>query len=326
MDKIRVGVVGYGNLGRGVLSALGQNEDMETAALFTRRDPADVAPEWNVKKDKVSNIGAYAGKIDVLVLCGGSATDLPVQSPELLAKFHIVDSFDTHAKIPEHYAALDKVGKTYGTCGVLSVGWDPGLFSLARILFGSVAPDGDDYTFWGRGVSQGHSDALRRIPGVKNAVQYTVPREDALAAVRSGSRPSLTARQKHLRECYIVLEEGADKAAVETAVREMPNYFADYDVDIRFVSEEELRRDHSAMPHGGFVMRTAQSAKGSKFHMELSLRLDSNPEFTAGVLVAYARAAYRLAKEGKTGAFTAFDIAPRYLSPLTEEQQRAHLL
>lgn len=326
MDKVRVGIVGYGNLGRGVIAALSQAEDMELVALFTRRDPARVAPGLNVKKDSLSNVSSYGGKIDVLILCGGSATDLPVQSPELLAKFHIVDSFDTHAKIPEHFAALDKVAKTYGTCGVMSVGWDPGLFSLARLYFGSVAPDGADYTFWGRGVSQGHSDAIRRIPGVKNAVQYTVPREEALAAVRSGARPELTAREKHLRECFVVLEEGADAAKVEREIREMPNYFADYDVVVHFISEEELARDHGRMPHGGFVCRSAKSASGNGFQMELSLKLDSNPEFTAGVLVAYARAAARLAEEGRSGAFTAFDIAPRYLSPLSPEVQRERLL
>lgn len=326
MEKIRVGVVGYGNLGRGVLHALSQCEDMETVALFSRRDPSALAPEWNVKKDRVENVANYVGDVDVLILCGGSATDLPVQSPELLKTFHIVDSFDTHAKIPQHYATLDAVGKESGKVGVLSVGWDPGLFSLARIYFGAVTPDGKNETFWGKGVSQGHSDAIRRIKGVKNAVQYTVPKEEALQSVRSGERKDLTARQKHLRECFVVAEDGADKAEIERTIREMPNYFADYDVVVHFISEEELKRDHSAMPHGGFVCRAANSANGNAFTMELSLKLGSNPEFTAGVLVAYARAAYRLGKEGKAGAFTAFDVAPKYLSPLSEEEQRAILL
>ena len=326
MEKIRVGVVGYGNLGRGVLHALSQCEDMQTVALFSRRDPSALAPEWEVKKDRVENVAKYKDDIDVLILCGGSATDLPVQSPALLKDFHIVDSFDTHAKIPQHYAALNEVGKANGTVGVLSVGWDPGLFSLARLYFDAVAPDGQTETFWGKGVSQGHSDAIRRIKGVKNAVQYTVPKDEALQSVRSGERKERTARQKHLRECFVVAEEGADKAEIERTIREMPNYFADYDVVVHFISEEELQRNHSAMPHGGFVCRAASSANGNDFTMELSLKLGSNPEFTAGVLVAYARAAYRLGKEGCSGAFTAFDVAPKYLSPLAEGQLREKLL
>lgn len=326
MDKIRVGIVGYGNLGRGVQYALSQNDDMQAVAVFTRRDPRSVQTVLPVEVDTIANMKNYVGKIDVMILCGGSATDLPVQSVETLRLFNTVDSFDTHAKVPQYYEALDKAGKLSGKLGAMSIGWDPGLFSLARILFGSVAPSGNTYTFWGKGVSQGHSDAIRRIDGVKDAKQYTVPVESALASVRACENPSFTARQMHKRVCYVVAEEGADLSRIEKEIKEMPNYFADYDTQVNFISEEELKAEHSGMPHGGFVLRSCESANDNDFLLELSLKLESNPEFTAGVLVAYARAVYRMNREGRTGAVTAFDIAPGYLSPLSFEEQRGKLL
>lgn len=326
MDKIRVGIVGYGNLGRGVQYALSQNDDMQAVAVFTRRDPRSVQTVLPVEVDTIANMKNYVGKIDVMILCGGSATDLPVQSVETLRLFNTVDSFDTHAKVPQYYEALDKAGKLSRKLGAMSIGWDPGLFSLARILFGSVAPSGNTYTFWGKGVSQGHSDAIRRIDGVKDAKQYTVPVDSALASVRACENPSFTARQMHKRVCYVVAEEGADLSRIEKEIKEMPNYFADYDTQVNFISEEELKAEHSGMPHGGFVLRSCESANDNDFLLELSLKLESNPEFTAGVLVAYARAVYRMNREGRTGAVTAFDIAPGYLSPLSFEEQRGKLL
>lgn len=326
MQKIRLGIVGYGNLGRGVQYAAKQNSDMEVVAVFTRRDPAGVKTVLPVKVDKYENMKNYVGKIDVMILCGGSATDLPKQSAEVASMFNIMDSFDTHAKVPEHYAALESAAKKAGTLGAMSVGWDPGLFSLARIIFGSSLPEGNTYTFWGRGVSQGHSDAIRRIEGVKDARQYTVPVESALERVRKGENPELTTREKHTRECYVVAEEGADKARIEKEIKTMPNYFADYDTTVRFISEEELLKNHGGIPHGGLVLRSGKSAAESKFLMEFSLKLDSNPEFTSSVLVAYARAVYRMHGEGKTGAVTVFDVAPKYLCPLSEEEQRKQLL
>lgn len=326
MDKIKVGIVGYGNLGRGVQYALSQNEDMQTVAVFTRRDPKNVQTVFPVKVDIIQNIKNYVGKIDVMILCGGSATDLPVQSVETLALFNTVDSFDTHAKVPQYFQALDAAGKASGKLGAMSIGWDPGLFSLARILFGSVAPSGKTYTFWGKGVSQGHSDAIRRIKGVKDAKQYTVPVERALASVRACENPEFTARQMHTRVCYVVAEEGADLVRIENEIKTMPNYFADYDTEVHFISEEELKKNHSGMPHGGFVLRSCKSANENDFLLELSLKLGSNPEFTSGVLVAYARAVYRMNAEGLTGAVTAFDIAPKYLSPLSFDEQRKKLL
>ncbi len=326
MEKIRIGIVGYGNLGRGVQYAATQNEDMEVVAVFTRRDPAAVKTVLPVKVEKMDAMADYVGKIDVMILCGGSATDLPKQSAEVVRLFDTVDSFDTHAHIPEYFDRLDAAAKEAGHVGAMSIGWDPGLFSLARIYFGSALSQGKTYTFWGKGVSQGHSDAIRRVPGVKDARQYTVPVEEALRRVRSGEEPALTTREKHTRECYVVAEEGADLARIERDIKTMPDYFADYDTTVHFISEEELQRDHAGIPHGGFVLRSGRSATGSRFLMEFSLKLDSNPEFTSSVLVAYARAVYRLHKEGKTGAVTAFDVAPKYLCPLSEAEQRRTLL
>lgn len=326
MQKIRLGILGYGNLGRGVQYAASQNPDMEVVAVFTRRDPSAVQTVLPVTVEKTENLKNYVGKIDVMILCGGSATDLPEQSAQTVRMFHTVDSFDTHAKIPAYFDALDAAAKETGHVGAMSIGWDPGLFSLARIYFGASLAEGTSYTFWGKGVSQGHSDAIRRVKGVKDARQYTVPVESALEKVRSGENPDLTTREKHTRECYVVAEEGADLARIEKEIKEMPNYFSDYDTTVHFISEEELKKNHSGIPHGGFVLRSGRSATDNKFLMEFSLKLDSNPEFTSSVLVAYARAVYRLAKEGKTGAVTAFDIAPKYLSPLSEEEQRKQLL
>ena len=326
MDKIRLGIAGYGNLGRGVQYAASQNEDMEVVAVFTRRDPSAVKTVLPVKVEPFSAMNDYVGKIDVMILCGGSATDLPAQSKEIVRLFNTVDSFDTHARVPEYFAALDAAAKAAGRLGAMSIGWDPGLFSLARICFGSVLPEGASYTFWGRGVSQGHSDAIRRIDGVKDARQYTVPVESALERVRRGEAPRFTAREMHTRECYVVAEEGADLARIEREIKEMPNYFADYDTTVHFISEEELLRDHGGIPHGGMVLRSGTSASGSKFLAEFSLKLESNPEFTSGVLVAFARAVHRMHAEGKTGAVTAFDVAPKYLCPLSEAEQRKRLL
>jgi len=302
---------------------------MELVAVFTRRDPATVkilTP--GAKVVSVADIAAWKDKIDVCVVCGGSATDLPKQTPVYAGMFNVVDSFDTHARIPEHFANVDAAAKAAGKVALISCGWDPGMFSLNRLYANCVLPDGRDYTFWGKGVSQGHSDAIRRIPGVKNGKQYTIPVEAALEAVRSGSNPELTTRQKHTRECFVVLEEGADAAQVEQAIKTMPNYFADYDTTVHFISEEELARDHAGIPHGGFVIRTGKTGwNGENKHViEYSLKLDSNPEFTSSVIVAYARAIARLSAEGATGCRTVFDIAPAYLSPLSGEEIRAHLL
>ena len=325
---IRIGILGYGNLGRGVEYAVEANADMEVVAIFTRRDPASVKPRTNVPVISADDAEMWKNKVDVLILCGGSATDLPEQTPAFAKLFNVVDSFDTHAKIPAHFAAVDAAAKAAGHVGVISVGWDPGMFSLTRAYANAVLTNGADYTFWGRGVSQGHSDAIRRIPGVKNAKQYTVPVPAALDAVRSGSNPTLTTREKHTRECYVVLEEGADAAAVEKAIVTMPNYFSDYDTTVHFISEEELLRDHAGLPHAGFVLRSgATGANGENKHIiEFSLKLDSNPEFTACVLAAYARAAHRLASEGVTGCKTVLDIAPAYLSAKSGDELRASLL
>ena len=324
---IRIGILGYGNLGRGVEYAVEANADMELVAIFTRRDPASVKPRTNVPVISVDDVEMWKNKVDVLILCGGSATDLPEQTPAFAKLFNVVDSFDTHTKIPAHFAAVDAAAKAAGHVGVISVGWDPGMFSLTRAYANAVLTNGADYTFWGRGVSQGHSDAIRRIPGVKNAKQYTVPVPAALDAVRSGSNPTLTTREKHTRECYVVLEEGADAAAVEKAIVTMPNYFSDYDTTVHFISEEELLRDHAGLPHAGFVLRSgATGANGENKHIiEFSLKLDSNPEFTACVLAAYARAAHRLASEGVTGCKTVLDIAPAYLSAKSGDELRASL-
>lgn len=327
--SIKIGILGYGNLGRGVECAIKQNDDMELAAVFTRRDPASVSiltKEATVAN--VADIADWKDKIDVLILCGGSATDLPVQTPEYAKMFNVVDSFDTHARIPEHFANVDASAKAAGKIGIISVGWDPGMFSLNRMYANAILPNGADYTFWGKGVSQGHSDAIRRIEGVKNAKQYTVPVDAAVAAVRAGDNPELTTRQKHTRDCYVVLEEGADAAKVEETIKTMPNYFADYDTTVNFITEEELIANHSGIPHGGMVIRSGKTGWDEEHNhiIEYSLKLDSNPEFTSSVIVAYARAAYRLASEGQTGCKTVFDIAPAYLSAQSGEYLRAHLL
>ncbi len=328
MEKIRIGIVGYGNIGRGVEQAIARNEDMELKAVFTRRAPAVVAIKTEgVTVKHFDDMLSMKDEIDVMVLCGGSATDLPVIGPEVAANFNTIDSFDTHAKIPEYFANVDKAARAGGNVSVISVGWDPGMFSLNRLYAESILAQGSTYTFWGKGVSQGHSDAIRRIDGVKNAIQYTVPIEEAVDKVRSGSEPELTTRDKHLRECYVVAEDGADKAAIEQAIKTMPNYFDEYDTTVTFVTEEELKANHSKMPHGGFVIRSGETGcEGNKHVIEYSLRLDSNPEFTASVLVCYARAAYRLSKAGESGAKSVFDIAPGLLSQKTAEELRAQLL
>ena len=326
---IRIGILGYGNLGRGTEIAVAAAPDMELAAVFTRRDPAGVKIlTENVPVVNVSEIEKWTDKIDVLVLCGGSATDLPVQTPKYASLFNVIDSFDTHARIPEHFANVDAAAKKGGKVGMISVGWDPGLFSLNRVYANAILPEGKDYTFWGKGVSQGHSDAVRRIQGVKNAKQYTIPVEKALDAVRSGENPELSTRDKHLRECFVVLEEGADAAKVEKEIKEMPDYFADYDTIVHFISEEELLRDHAGMAHGGFVFRTGRTGvnKENNHIIEYSLKLDSNPEFTTSVIIAYARAVKRMADEGQSGAKTVFDIPPAYLCPQSGEELRAHFL
>lgn len=324
MEKIKVGILGYGNLGRGVEIALSKTEDMELVAVFTRRD--NLVTDRGLKCVNMAHIGDYQDKIDVLILCGGSATDLPVQGVEMLKYFNTVDSFDTHARIPEYFEKMDKTGREYGHLGIISVGWDPGLFSIARMLFGAILPNGDDSTFWGKGVSQGHSDAIRRIAGVKNAIQYTIPRVEALAKVRAGEGKSLTTRDKHLRECFVVAEEGADKKRIEREIITMPNYFADYDTFVHFISEEELKTKHSAMPHGGFVVHNGSTDDNINHVLELSIKLDSNPQFTSSVLTAYARAIARMAKEGQSGALSVFDVPLAKLSPLTNEELRKNLL
>ena len=326
---IKIGILGYGNLGKGVECAVKHNPDMELAAVFTRRDKASLKVLTpGVKVCSVQEAESMKDEIDVMILCGGSATDLPVQTPELAKNFHVVDSFDTHARIPEHFEAVDAAAKESGHVGIISVGWDPGMFSLNRLYGSAVLPEGKDYTFWGRGVSQGHSDAIRRVEGVKDARQYTVPVEAALQAVRNGENPELTTRQKHTRECFVVAEEGADLKRIEEEIVTMPNYFADYDTTVHFISEEELMRDHKGIPHGGFVICTGKTGWENEHSnvIEYSLKLDSNPEFTASVIAAYARAAYRLGKEGVTGCKTVFDIAPAYLSSMSGEELRKHLL
>lgn len=328
MEKIRIGIVGYGNIGRGVELAVARNEDMELRAVFTRRDPSAVKIHTDgAAVMHMDDMLSMKDEIDVMVLCGGSATDLPVMGPKIAADFNTIDSFDTHARIPEYYAEMDKAAKEGDKIGIISVGWDPGMFSLNRLYAEAILPQGSTYTFWGKGVSQGHSDAIRRVEGVKNGIQYTVPVEEAVDRVRSGSEPVLTTREKHLRECYVVPDEGADLAAIETAIKTMPNYFDEYDTTVTFITEEELKAKHSSMPHGGFVIRSGESGEaGNKHIIEYSLKLDSNPEFTASVLICYARAAYRLAKTGECGARTVFDIAPALLSMKTPEELRAGLL
>ena len=326
---IRIGILGYGNLGRGIECAIRQNQDMELVAVFTRRDPQQVKIQTEgVSVYKVDQIAEFQDRIDVLMLCGGSATDLPKQTPEYAKYFNVIDSFDTHANIPQHFADVDEVAKANGHVAMISVGWDPGMFSLNRLYAASILPEGKDYTFWGKGVSQGHSDAIRRVKGVKDGKQYTIPVDAALEAVRSGSNPELTTRQKHTRECFVVAKEGADLAQIEHDIKTMPNYFSDYDTTVHFISEEELKRDHSGIPHGGFVIRSGKTGLNKEHNhiIAYSLKLDSNPEFTASVLVAYARAVYRMKQEGMKGCKTVFDVAPAYLSPMSGEELRAHLL
>ena len=326
---MKLAILGYGNLGKGIECAVKQNKDAELKYVFTRRDPATVkilTEGVNVKN--VSEILDYKDDIDVLIICGGSATDLPEMTPKYAQYFNVIDSFDTHARIPEHFANVDKAAKESGHTALISAGWDPGMFSLNRLYANCILPEGNDYTFWGKGVSQGHSDAIRRIAGVKNGKQYTIPVPEALRAVRAGENPTLTTRQKHTRECFVVAEKGADLARIEQEIKTMPNYFDEYDTTVHFITEEELQRDHAGIPHGGFVFRSGVTGwnKEDKAIIEYSLKLDSNPEFTASVLVAYARAINRLNKEGSVGCKTVFDVAPAYLSPLSGDELRAHLL
>ena len=325
---IRIGIVGYGNLGRGTESAILQNPDTELYAVFSRRDPATVKTLSGAKVYHLDDILNHRDNIDVLIICGGSATDLPVQTPALAEHFNVVDSFDTHAKIPEHFENVDKQAKKGSTIAVISTGWDPGMFSLNRLYAEAVLPDGKDYTFWGKGVSQGHSDAIRRIEGVIDARQYTIPVESAVEKVRKGENPDLTTREKHTRLCFVVAEEGADLERIEKEIVTMPNYFADYDTTVNFISAEEMKRDHSGIPHGGMVIRSGKTGlnKENTHIIEYSLKLDSNPEFTSSVILAYARAAVRMSKEGMTGCKTVFDIPPAYLSPKSDEELRKNLL
>lgn len=326
-ERIRIGIVGYGNLGRGAEMALAHNPDMQLVGIFTRRDPANISPLGpDVPVHALDTIERFRDRIDVLLLCGGSKDDLPRQGPALASLFNTVDSYDTHRRIPEYFAAVDAAARAGGRTAIISVGWDPGLFSLSRLFGEVILPKGETYTFWGRGLSQGHSDALRRVPGVKAGVQYTIPSSDALERVRGGELPRLSTREKHTRECYVVLADDADPSEVERAIVTMPDYFADYDTTVHFISEEELRRDHATMPHGGFVIRSGETGAGSKHVMEYSLKLDSNPEFTSSVLVAYARAAFRLHRRGEYGARTVLDVAPGLLSPKDPATLRAELL
>lgn len=327
--SIKIGILGYGNLGRGVECAVKQNDDMELVAVFTRRNPEDVKILTETATVcNVADVEDWKDKIDVMIICGGSATDLPKQTPVYAKMFNVIDSFDTHAKIPEHFANVDAAAKENGHLAMISVGWDPGLFSLNRIYAESILPNGKTYTFWGKGVSQGHSDAIRRIPGVKRGIQYTVPVEEAMDQVRAGKQPELTTRQKHTRECFVVAEEGADKKQIEESIKTMKNYFDEYDTTVNFISEEEFDAVHNKMPHGGFVMRSGMTGENENTHqmIEYSLKLESNPEFTSSVLVAYARALSRMKAEGMTGCKTVFDVAPAYLSPLSADEIRAHLL
>ncbi len=326
MDKIRVGICGYGNLGKGVESEITRSEDMELVAIFTRRDPSTIKVKSDVKVDNLSNVANWVGKIDVMVMCGGSSTDLPEQVPEMAKLFNTVDSFDTHAKIPEYFKTVDEIAKVNKHTSTISVGWDPGMFSVMRLYANSILQNGHTYTFWGKGVSQGHSDAIRRIAGVKDAKQYTIPIEDAVERVRNGENPELTTGEKHLRECFVVAEEGTDKAKIEEEIKTMPNYFADYTTTVHFITEEELKRDHSKMPHGGFVIHSGTTGDNNNHIIEYSLKLDSNPEFTASVLIAVARATYKMNKENSFGAKTIFDIPPIYLSSKAPEELRKSLL
>lgn len=322
--KIKVGIVGYGNLGKGVESCITQTGDLELEAIFTRRDPNTISTKSKV--DDIKNIEDYKDTIDVMILCGGSANDLNKQAPEVGRHFHMVDAFDNHGKIPEYFEMLNKVSKDNNTLSLIATGWDPGLFSLNRLLLESILPEGVSYTFWGDGVSQGHSDAIRRVDGVKLGVQYTIPNTDAIARVREGTNPVLSSRERHKRVCYVVTNDGADEFEIENCIKTMPDYFEPYDTTVEFISEEEFKRNHQGMPHGGFVIRTGKSANGNNQRIEFSLNLKSNPEFTASVLVAYARAVYKISKEGKTGTVTVFDIPFGYLSEKSPEQLRKELL
>ena len=325
---IKIGIVGYGNLGKGAECAIKQNPDTELYGVFSRRDPNTVKTLTNAKVFSLNSILEHKDKIDVLIICGGSATDLPVQTPELALNFNVVDSFDNHAKIPKHFNNVDEQAKRGGNIAMISVGWDPGMFSLNRLYAEAILPDGKDYTFWGKGVSQGHSDAIRRIEGVIDARQYTIPVESAVESVRNGENPELTTRQKHIRDCFVVAEDGADKARIENEIKTMPNYFADYDTTVHFITMEEMKRDHSGIPHGGMVIRSGKTGlSGENTHIiEYSLKLDSNPEFTSSVLVAYARAAVKMNKDGLSGCKTVFDVAPCYLSPNSPEDLRKRIL
>ena len=327
--SIKIGIVGYGNLGRGVEAAIRQNPDMELVAVFTRRNPESLKISTpSVKTASIADVDNWTDKIDVLILCGGSATDLPIQTPQFAKNFNVIDSFDTHAKIPQHFANVDKSAKAGGKVGIISVGWDPGMFSLNRLYGNAILPEGKDYTFWGKGVSQGHSDAVRRIKGVKNAKQYTIPVPSALESVRKGETPELSTRQKHTRECFVVLEEGADADKIESEIKNMPNYFSDYDTTVHFIGEAEFDKNHSSIPHGGIVFRSGKTGlnRENSHLVEYKIKLDSNPEFTSSILLAYARAAARLNKEGVSGCKTVFDIAPAYLSPKSGEELRATML
>ena len=328
-EQIRIGILGYGNLGKGVECAVKQNADMKLAAVFTRRAPESLKIlTEGVPVYAAADAAAHVDEVDVLILCGGSATDLPAQTPEMVKYFNVIDSFDTHARIPEHFANVDAAAKESGKIGIISCGWDPGMFSLNRVYASAVLPSGKDYTFWGKGVSQGHSDAVRRIEGVVDARQYTIPVEEALDQVRSGSNPELTTRQKHTRECFVVAEEGADLARIEKEIVTMPNYFADYDTTVHFISMEEMKANHSGIPHGGFVIRSGKTGWNEEYNnvIEYSLKLDSNPAFTSSVIVAYARAAYRMAKEGMSGCKTVFDVTPAQLSAFDPAYLREHML
>jgi diaminopimelate dehydrogenase len=326
-ERIRLGIVGYGNLGKGTVKAIQQSQDMELVAIFTRRNPQDLHIDIpHVKVEHISTALDYQDEIDVMLLCGGSATDLPEQTPQFAKHFNTVDSFDTHAKIPEFYEKVNKAATEGKKIAMISVGWDPGLFSINRVMADAILPNGENYTFWGKGLSQGHSDAIRRVEGVKNGVQYTIPSDEAIDKVRSGANPTLTTAEKHRRVCYVVAKEGADKAKIEETIKTMPNYFADYDTEVHFITEEELQRNHSKAPHGGFVIRGGKTGDNNNQIYEFSLKLDSNPEFTASVLVAYARAAYRLYKENQYGAKTVFDVPLSYISPRSNEELRKDFL
>ncbi|MEE1171662.1 MAG: diaminopimelate dehydrogenase [Ruminococcus sp.] len=324
---IKIGILGYGNLGRGVEAAVKKNDDMALVAVYTRRDPGSMTINTKgVPVKSVAELDTGKEDIDVLVICGGSATDLPEMTPKYAAMYNVIDSFDTHARVPEHFANVDAAAKKAGKIGIISCGWDPGMFSISRLYATAVLPDGKDYTFWGKGVSQGHSDAVRRIEGVLDCRQYTIPVPQALDKVRSGADPTLSTREKHTRECFVVAEEGADLARIENEIKTMPNYFADYDTTVHFISAEEMKQNHSGLPHGGSVIYSGSTSDGNKHVIEYSLKLDSNPEFTGSVLIACARAAQRLNSEGASGAKTIFDLPPAYLSAKSGEELRAHLL